>query len=79
MSEEKLMLAHHLFGAGECSYGCEGEDAVVQGCWVVVVLQHGAEQLQQLAIMRLERLRVGFHHLVQKQEANLVGEKIFFR
>lgn len=66
MSKGKTVkLAHHLFRASVCSYGCEGEDAVVQGRWVVVVLQYSAEQLQQLAVMRLERFRVGLHHLVQ--------------
>lgn len=69
------MRSYHLFRAGVCSNGCESEDAVVQGRWVVVVLQHSTEQLQQLAVVRFERLGVGLDHLVQQQEANLLGRK----
>lgn len=68
-------MPHHLFCASVCSNGCEGEDAVVQGCWVVVVLQYRTKQLQQLAVVRLERLRVGLQHLIQQQEANLLRKK----
>lgn len=66
---------HHLFSASICSNGCEGEDAVVQGGWVVVVLQYKTKQLQQLTIVRLKWFRVGLHHLVEEQEANLLGKK----
>lgn len=50
-------------------------NTVVQRLWVVVVLQHGAQQLQQLAVVRLERLGVGLHHLIEEQEADLCGER----
>lgn len=53
--------------------GRQGQNAVVQRFGVVVVLQHGAQQLEQLAVVRLERLGVGLHHLVQEQEADLFG------
>lgn len=69
--EEVAPTPHQLLCASEGSDGCEGEDAVVQGGGVVVVLQHRAEQLQQLPVVRLERLRVGLHHLVQQKEAHL--------
>lgn len=71
-------MPHHFFCASVCSYGCEGEDAVVQGRWVVEVLQHSMKQLQQLAVVRLERLRIGLHHLIQQQEANLLGKKTIY-
>lgn len=67
--------SYHLFRASIRSNGCESEDAVVQGCWVVVVLQHSTKQLQQLAVVRFERLGVRLNHLVQQQEANLLGRK----
>lgn len=40
-----------------------------------MVLQHSTEQLQQLAVVRFERLGVGLDHLVQQQEANLLGRE----
>lgn len=43
-----------------------------------MVLQHSTQQLEQLAVVRLERLRVGLHHLIQKQEADLFGSRSFF-
>lgn len=66
-----LIVPHHLFTASVCSDGCEGEDAVVQGRRVVMVLQDSTEQLEQLAVVRLERFRVGLNNLVKEQEANL--------
>lgn len=69
-SKEKL--SYYLFWASICCYGSEGEDAVVQSCWVAVVLQHRTKQLQQLAIVRFERLRVRIHHLIQQQQSNLL-------
>lgn len=68
-------ILHHLFSASICSNGCECEDAVVQGGWVVVVLQYKTKQLQQLTIVRLKGYRVGLHHLVEEQEADLLGKK----
>lgn len=58
--------------------GRQGQNAVVQRFGVVVVLQHGAQQLEQLAVVRLERLGVGLHHLVQEQEADLFGGESCF-
>lgn len=40
-----------------------------------MVLQHSTQQLQQLAVVRLEGLRVGIHNFIQQQEANLLGGK----
>lgn len=40
-----------------------------------MVLQHSTKQLQQLAVVRFERLGVRLNHLVQQQEANLLEKK----
>ena len=64
---------HHLLGACVGRHGGEGEDAVINGGGVVQVLQHGAKQLQQLAVVRLEGLRVRVHHFTEEQEAHLRG------
>lgn len=72
-------MPHNFFCASVCSHGCEGEDAVVQGRWVVEVLQHSMKQLEQLDVVRLERFRIRLHHLIQQQEANLFGKKTIQR
>lgn len=62
---------HHFFSTNESRNPDQGEDAVIERCGVVVVLQGGTEQLQQLAVVRLEGCGVGLYHLIQQQEANL--------
>lgn len=72
------VAAYQLRRADVRRDGRQGQNAVVQRFGVVVVLQHGAQQLEQLAVVRLERLGVGLHHLVQEQEADLFGGESCF-
>lgn len=71
---EPARLPHHLLGANVRRYSCKAEDAVVEARWVVVVLQSATQQLQQLAVVRLEGFWVGLQHLVEQQETNLFGQ-----
>lgn len=58
-------VSYQLFGARVWSNGREGEDAIVQRSWVVVILQNRTKELQQLRVVGLERLRIGLQHLTQ--------------
>lgn len=40
-----MTVSYQLFSACVWSNGCEGEDAIVQGSWVVVVLQNRTKEL----------------------------------
>lgn len=71
-----MTVSYQLFSARVWSNGCEGEDAIVQGSWVVVVvLQNRPKELQQLRVVRLERLGVGFQHFTQQQQTNLLANQ----
>ncbi|TNN84730.1 hypothetical protein EYF80_005145 [Liparis tanakae] len=44
-------------------------------CFSTIYQIHSVEQLEQLAVVRLESFRVRLHHLIQQQEADLSGKK----
>lgn len=67
-----MTVSYQFFSTHVWSHGCEGEDTIVQRSWVVEVLQNRTEELQELSVVRLERLRIGLQHLTQEQETNLL-------
>lgn len=67
-----MTVSYQLFSTHVWSHGCEGEDAIVQRSWVVEVLHNRTKELQELSVVRLERLWIGLQHLTQEQETNLL-------
>lgn len=71
----KLDITNHLLCASVSCDGSESEDAVVQGSGVGYILEHGAKQLQQLLVVGLEGLWVGFHNFAEQQQTHLEEKK----